>query len=852
MPSFGPILEGIAKATEGIGRALTTPSIPEAAERAAAEATVSPAGPLAERHVGVPFQGPEQMRPALRSVGPPAKPMPETVEDIARQMRTTVTAPWQSDPGLPKDLRAQFIDARHVHNKAQSLAAAAMEHYHAPLKGPQDAALMWDYAVAADDLAQAQRTGYDTIRKLDDKGKVIDIPVEDWARGTERLNQVVKASPDVVEALARRRQTWNDVFQDMTNEGAIVPDRYLQDYTPLRHLNGVAQNLARVTGDEALVNELSAVKHRDKGFGPRQTNLAAVEHKVLTQYFQWKADKDFFGKLISDQTLNYTGRANAGDKVTVNGKSMRLAAYHPGPGAVGYMPQQEGDEQIAGMLREMKAPIGGYVLPQPLVTALERFNAPRMGKIENAIANQTKRLARVLNTYNPKVLAVNLFADPVTALLGLPGEPARPLGLLKYYGTGLKSGLKYARTGNAGHVRIGDQIVDLTSLLESEDVSSGTYMAQVKGEGQNIPRALGRFFPKDELQGGGPLGAMQDIRQGVELAPRIAMGLDALERTGNIKEFGRVARAITLEYGAGAPLTMRVPILRTLGPFMSYPGLAFERIMNLVKEPSSRARSIAAIAAVPLGVYAWNNQNEFYKKVQDAIPSWERGTLPIIMPNPTDPSQPMLDIEGKPVVLRFRYGITEDAARLVGLHNLLPRLDRIRTGQETPASFAEESASQIGQGLGSMLTMPGLAMDMLSDTDRFGRHRSLGEKLQRVLPQVRIANEAWNATRDHGVAQGAKRLAEETAGLSFSSVQRKGATLLDSRLMDRIHEFREAKGAYISAKVNKGPSDVANAKDRLTQGIAELKRYVAWRRDHKIVLNQEEKQALKDAQEGGQ
>jgi hypothetical protein len=126
-----------------------------------------------------------------------------------------------------------------------------------------------------------------------------------------------------------------------------------------------------------------------------------------------------------------------------------------------------------------------------------------------------------------------------------------------------------------------------------------------------------------------------------------------------------------------------------------------------------------------------------------------------------------------------------------------------------------------------MITMPSLALDALSDTDRMGKHRDIGEKLMRTIPLAKIINEGWTNTKDYGPVAGAQRVAEEMAGASFAGVTRKGSNTLDATLMEHIQDLRTAKASYRSAIANsKSPTEVAKWKQKLTDSANELRRYV--------------------------
>src|SRR5574339_283609 len=134
----------------------------------------------------------------------------------------------------------------------------------------------------------------------------------------------------------------------------------------------------------------------------------------------------------------------------------------------------------------------------------------------------------------------------------------------------------------------------------------------------------------------------------------MATRLQALQRTGSTAEFGRAARIGTLPYGAGAPANVRNATARFLAPFMQFMGLATNRVVEMVGTNGSRTRILAGLTAVPTATMMWNMQNEEFQRVEDSMPEYERDQMHVIIPDPTDPTKPALDRNGKPIVMRLR------------------------------------------------------------------------------------------------------------------------------------------------------------------------------------------------------
>lgn len=851
MPGFGPILEGLAKSLEASKtgspealRALLTPAIPEAAQRLAAPEAQLLAGKAApssvgQRAMGIPFEGNPELQAATRST----EMKVNTIEDMTRNVKRGFMSLFQADPDLPKDLQRKFIDARHGQNMADELAAKTVRDVHAPILGDaRRIARVFDYSVTADEVAQAARDGRDTIHGL---------PVEKWVDQLDKLKKVLDTDPVSAQVVKNRQAMWDGIHEDMVKEGAIVPERYAEDYTPMRHITSVVRGLANVTGDDGLVKELSAAQRRIGGGGPRETNLALIEHKVISKYLQWKAMKGTFTELMADPALNRTGQFTMGD-VLPHGWS----TWQPGPGMPGYVPKDPDAELLSGLVKTLyekqkstglntaeskaltkarqeqaRVVSGGYVVPTPLAQAFQNFSNTIPSQASNGAYKAGALAARWLTVYNPRNTFLNLMSDLPVAMLGLPGEKAHPMGVLRFYTTGLRSGLQHAFTGKSQVIEVNGQKIDISGLINQEAVGGTTHMAQIQG-GEGIHPELTGLVP-DEVSKN-PLQLLGDFaknfRQGVELAPRIAAGLDALMRTGSEKEFGRVAHASTLEYGAGAPLASKQPALRLISPFLQFAGLALGRVGELVGTKGSRARTITAIVGLPVVTMMWNMRNEAFRKVNDAIPDYERQSPYVILSDFKNIDEPLRDIEGKPVVWRFRLSVPEQAMQMVGLGNLAPRIGRVVSGQDKPMTFAKETGQGMGESIASQLTTPGLVDAVARGQDRFGQELDIGQKIMRVAPLGKVFAEGVSATKDYGPAEGAKRAAEELTGFSAANVEHRGKALLDATLLAHTRKIRGLTAKIRTAMSNKSPSEQKKWKERRVEAIKELHDYVTKKR----------------------
>jgi len=855
LESLAKSLEASKAGTPEAVRALLTPSIPEAAERLVhpealllkGKAAPSPVGMRAE---DVPFEGVPELQAATRSTEREVN----TIEDMTRSVKRAFLSFIQADPDLPKDLQRKLIDARHAENMADALAAKTLRDAHLPILGdPRRVARVFDYAVTADDVAQASSEGRNVIH---------GIGADKWVEQLDKLKTVMDSDPVSTQVIKNRQGLWDAIHEDMVQEGAIVPERYKQSYTPMRHISSVVRGLANITGDEGLVRELSQAQRRVGGGGPRETNLAVVEHKVISKYLRWKALKNTFNEIMADPALNRTGQYKMHD-VLPHGWSI----WNPGPGLPGYVPKSPDAEILSGMVKTLyekrktvgltpeetkqlvrtrkeqaRMVSGGYVIPTPLAEAFKNFEKSIPNQASNAAYKAGALAARWLTVYNPKNTFLNLMSDLPLAMLGLPGEKAHPLGVLRFYVPGLRTGLEHAFTGKTRTVNVNGQTIDIGGLLDKEAVTGTTHLSQIS-TGQQIHPELTGLAPGLE-SARNPLQLLGDFaknfRQGVELAPRIAAGLDALKRTGSEKEFGRVARLATLEYGAGAPLASKQPAVRLISPFLQFAGLAMGRVIDLIGTEGSRARGLTAVLALPVLTMMWNMRNAAFRQVNDAIPDYERQNPYIIIPDLKNPDEPLRDIEGKPVVWRFRLSVPEQAMQNVGLGNLAPRIGRVVSGQDLPMKFLKETVGGMGESIASQLTTPGLVDAIARGKDRFGNELDTGQKIMRLAPFARTVAEGVRSAKDYGPAEGVKRAAEEFIGFTGTNVEHRGKALLDATLMEHVRKIRGATSKLRNAVINKAPSEQEKWRNRRKEAVAELRRYVQKKRATKNFTQAEE------------
>jgi hypothetical protein len=850
MPNISEILAAAAEKVKALPEmagevaAGMKPAIPGALERAAApnamiEKAVAAGSEVGQRSPTVPFIGQPGLQSATRATFHPYK----TLEDQVRTWSEGAKGFFRSDPGLPADLQRSMIDMRHGEGHASYLAAAALRDAHAPVMGdlPKVTATQ-DYRITADNVAQALRDKRSSIRVLDDRGKLIDTPVDKWIAQKQQMEaSPMLKDPAVAQTIQNMAGLWKDVHADMVNEGAIIPERYLSEYTPMREMHSVASGLARVIGDDHLVDKLTQTQRRAGGGGARETNLADVEHRVLTKYFEWKALKKTFNSIMSDPSLDRSAQFDPAD-VPPHGWEW----YSPGPGMPGYVPKAPEQEMLDAGMRSLYEKVtsgtanafdrlqltnlrtantnffqNGRLIPAPLAKAFRQMRISGVSDESSVWTKVGRSVMRFIIPYNPKSRIANVIGDIPVAMMGLPGEAAHPLGIMKWYPTGFVAGMRDAFNGGSTHVNIGGHVVDVSDLIHEHNIAGNTMMSQMASGTKIHPELTGLVDPS-QLPQMGPGRFLQSFAQGLELGPRIAAGLDALQRTGNPQEFGRVAQRSTLEYGAGAPAWARDPHLRVMSPVLQFAGLLMGRMVDLLQAKGSRARTIAALIGIPAGIAAWNFHDDDYKKIANSIPEFARDQSLFIVPNPMT-GKPWIDVTGKPVISRLQWNVPDQMLSLVGLGNLTTRVGRVASGRDTPLQFAQESGGSVAKNFADYLTVPGLLRDVLSENDRYGRPQDMGDRIMKVAPILRAPAEAIKAGKDYGLGVAAARFAEEGTGQSFVKPTMHGQAVLDAGMMERRQAVKDATG---KARTSRAPSDKKKWLKRRQDAVAELQRYM--------------------------
>lgn len=818
MPSFQSILKEAAKA-------IKKPAVLEAGERGtgAAPAMLDPAlvRPAArEFSPGVPVAGVPEVAQQVNVTA--ATEM--TTADRIQALKTHLGGLIRRDPNLPKDVQEKLYRGSWRKEAANEVADLDIGQWFSPLKRDpvSQTKLVHNYMVTEDEVAQAMRYGKTHIR---------DIPIETWQESARRLQEAVDLDPEVQEALKRIRGALDEQFEDMATRQWIDRNRYLGDYTPIRRINASLDGLASFFGEdaEALKSRLLAAQQKRTGAQtPREVDLIKVFRATRAEYLRKVAEHETALDLFSDPTINLTEHFAQGQALPRD-----VAVVRTGAGMFGATIKANEGYFIDGALRAMDPKghlnLGGFVVPKPVAEAIGHFNRPVHSGAENWWYKSGTNIAKMLTVYNPANTMVNLLSDAPVAMF--VGPESHPLGFLKWAGRAYPAAVRGARGKGGTHVKLHGRTVDVWDMAVREGITSGTIAAEL-GSGVKLPPELARLYPEAERNHANWLARiarkLETSRLAVEAGPRIAAGLEAVERTGDWSKFGQVGRDITFRYGAGAPRVSQFPAIRMISPFLQFQGLATARVLDLANAKSlpTKARIAIGLAAVPLSAHMWNHQNDEYKQVELALPEYERNQLHIVVPDPTDPSKPRRDIEGQPVVLRFRYWVPEQVLSTVGLGNLATRAERTVTGRDTPMQFLSQTVKGAGESISNMLVLPSIVQEAVTGKTERGP-MSGTDWVNRIAPITRIATKAVERGQDYGPAEGAKTAVLETAGARFARARHVDVKLLDAQLQEAVRKMNESKGRFRSAARNRGGSDVAEAKKTFLDAVAEVKRLKA-------------------------
>jgi hypothetical protein len=836
MAGIGDLIKGVMEGVEAFKKPSALPDIAErgtaAAPRVLEEAMQSP-GHIAQRNLDVPFPGPEGVRKIVRATEAPSHTAVEVpgvgaLDDPGPTLKNFLKGFITRDPEVtPSVMQSSDIGEKLYRGAwrseiAPEVADRDVSSWLDPLKRDpvKQAALLSDYHTTMDEWAQGARDGKTQIR---------GIPIDIWKATADQLQKRVDADPEVAAASKNVRTNLDAMFQDMVSRGWIERDRYLGDYTPIRKLHSMLDGLAKFTGEDpqALRNRLlSAQQSRGNSrLALRETDLVDLLRRHRAEYLSKIAQHEAFTDIIADPTVNFTDKFSGRADLPQD-----LAVYRPGPGMFGSTAKTaEGyllDHHLKAIDPQGHIAAGGYILPKRLVQALQQFDKRQLHGTEHTISKMGGALAKWLTVYNPANTQINRASDLLVAMF-YPGEgeSAHPLGVLRWYGDGAKAGYKIAFNGGQHLVTLHGQTVDVTDLAMREGLASSTVQHLVGG--QRMPVELARF-----AEGGDAaykawqsdlFAKMEADRLATELSPRIAAGLEAVQRTGDWSQFGRVGRDVTFRYGAGAPRNAQQPILKMMAPFLQFQGLATQRMLQTwgAGGAQGKARLALGLTAVPLAINAWNTQNDAYKQAELSLPSYERNQMHIWMPG-SDPAKPRLDVTGRPVSLRFRLWVPDQVAQSVGLGNAAPRALRVFQGRDTPMQFAKESAQQAGDQLSSNLVIP-QAIQQLVGSSPGMPDKSPAQRVERLVPLARTAAETIGAAKNYGMSEATWKFLQGMTGLRPSGVRTKGGRLLDAQFMEARSNLMKAKAAVMANRTG-DPDKLRDATKQMTDAVAEIKR----------------------------
>lgn len=801
-------------------------AIPELADRGTAESpavlneakVTSPIG-TAVRAPEVPYKGLPSSEAAIRAEIPPRPGVmqalrdgnPEPIKTGVRNLKNMFASVFRADPSVPKDVQKKFYNGRVRANAAQDVADLDVRDAFSPMKTDpkSQATLLNDFMVESDNVATAQQQG---VERVSD-GRSL----QEAQANLAALWDHVKNDPETSEAHSNIRAVLDHTFDDMVERGYIQPDRYREHYTPREMLTQIAQGLATSRGEKITSQKLMETLGRSSNVeGLRRTNVLDLLREHLGHYYRKTAEDDMLSSLLDDPTLNVTSHFKDGDPIPEG-----LGVYRPGPGMPGYAEKEAPHEMADGIVDGLGADkyTGGHVLPKPVVTALENFRNKIASPTERNVFRYGNAWARQMTVYAPRNTFLNLLSDYPVALMGIPGEKSRAMGIIRFTPQAIMETLK-------GVYGQGSPVFD---MARREGLTSSTIATDVRGA--PVSHEFSQYGEEPQLGPGETIkDAMRRFRQSVETAPRIAAGLEALARTDNISEFGRAGRMSTLPYGAGAPAVARSPALRFIAPFVQFIGLASDRVFSMMTTEGSRGRMIAGLVAVPTAAAMWNYKNDDFRKVEESLPDFERAQMHVIAEDPKNPGKPLLDRTGKPVVLHFRYWVPEEVAKTFGLGNMPSRLYRVAQGrdkwtkviQDIPEGMMGSAAGQVGP--------LGTAISFADTKNKFtGKDQPFSDKLWNLLPNFKAAHEAYLGYKNKGIGEAAKRAGEELAGISFANVTRRGKAVLDADLIDAQRAIKDARSEYRSRLLKGDTARAGEARQRMMDAIDDLRRVAAAR-----------------------
>lgn len=766
--------------------------VPEAAERAAGEALrTSKPSAVRYRNPDISFGEGKVNQEALTSVPSPER---ATVESRSRRLAEAFGGLFEAHPGLPKDIDKLAKTARWRADASDAVARHTVkDRVFSKLQGSLDervakAELLQRLIVNTDDLATIERR-----MKANPDAPVASTAGRTWDQVAEAQRVLVKAAgkhPDVVAAYQGYRNLVDEMFDGYVKRGYISPDRRLSEYTPFMKIQQINDANGRLGGAGAKRTEtvLSQLKARGKGaedIGLRHTGALRLIIDQLGDFQTKAAEDEMLAAILSDKTLNRSAEFPPGTTLPVG-----YVRYRPEPGMPGYGVKDAAGNAVAGFVNTAAgggkdAYFHGFVLPERVVRFLNEFHPVNPPEMQSKVYKAGSALARQMTVYNVSNTALNLQGDLMTALLGRPGERAQPLGLLKHYFQGADSAIKGILKGAEGPEYI--------KALES-GATTGTFASTIDGVPIDAEMAA---LLGEQIQGGFSKvpQAFKAYRQVVEATPRIAAGMEAEARGA---DFGEAARFASLEFGHGAPAHTRNATFRFMFPFWQFMGLASKRVFDLVTTPGSRGRTLAALTLPPVATMLWNTQNEAYTKVENSLPKYYNDLMHVIVPDPRDPTKPLIDTQGKPVVVPMRWLITEQVAQMFGLGNLASRAREVAVGRSKATDLAASIPGNIARQVAQQAVPLNIAGSIATGKDQLtGEERPRAELVAKALPLGRDVIDVYKAAKNYGGAAVAQKIVSKVGGVTYLSPLGKGKK--DADIVDLIARRNDARKKMRSA-----------------------------------------------------
>lgn len=825
MPNISNVIRAVA---EGV-RAFKEPvGLPPVEARGTPEAPVllqealAKGAPVQDRAPGVPFHGEPETKQAVRTTFKP--PLPDPIGTLKMLAKGFI----DRDPELTtsvlrdNDLSMKMYEGAWRTEAAPHIADRDIANLLSVMKRDpvNQMSLLNDYFITMDELTQA------TKRKAN---KIYDVDVDVWKRSADILQKKVEEDPEVAQAARNVRDHLDNQWQELVDLGWIDPKRRIENYTPIRRINAMLEGMAQFTGEDpqALkLRVLSQQKRRTVSFGPRETDLISLLRQHRTEFLAKRAQHEAFLDFVTDPTLNFTEQM-IGKELPEN-----LAIYRPGAGAFGSTAKTaEGkflDAHLKAIDPQGKYAVSGYVFPKKLVQAINEFDKRTLVGSESKVAKLQAGLGKWLTVYNPVNTNVNRGSDLFVAMFFPETGKAQPLGILRWYGKANKIAYDTAFGGKRHIVELHGKKVDIGDLAVREGLSTGTIQHEVGGE--LMPSDFLQYTPEAKALHTkwftSITGMLEADRLATEMAPRIAAGLEAVERTGDWSQFGKIGREITFRYGAGGPRMTKLPIVKAMAPFLMYQGLATQRFLHTLgaKGMEPKVRLAVGLVAIPWAINQWNNQNDSYRQAELSLPEYERNQMHIWMPDFIDPSKPKLAVDGSPVALRFRLLMPDQVAAFVGLGNLAPRVERVMSGRDTPMQFVKQTVKMGGESISGALVYPQIVQQLVGARSLSGAPvEGVTGRVERALPLARLGASTYRTARDYGLQDASLRFAEELSGLRPARTMHKGTGLYDAQLVEAKKALADAKMRFAMFKLT-DTEKAQNALKDVYSAAAEVKR----------------------------